>query len=209
MSHLLPVLEPTVAIHDPRAGLSTTPGFERHTAAHAETGKPRSPAWLDRVVESIQADFDQSLSVQSLAAEVGLHPIHVSRVFRRVHRISIRTYLRQVRIRFACRRLRQPGVHLADLALRAGFADQSQFTRAFKSVMGTTPGRYRKWLREVLHSASAAPGGHQRVSNRSLSLESSSAKARNRPSPETAKPKSFAGRSSCHTVRSAPRGRSR
>ncbi len=162
-----------------------------------------APAWLGRVIELIHLNFDQPLSVQGLAREIGIHPIHLSRVFRRIHRISIRDHLRRVRIRFACTRIRQPGIQLADLALSAGFADQSQFTRAFKDVMGVTPGRYRTWLRG-LESLATPARAHQRASSRSLSLESSKARARYLPSPETARPKSFAGRSSCQTVRSAP-----
>jgi len=36
---------------------------------------------------------------------------------------------------------------LADIALDAGFADQSHFTRVFKQITGTTPGAYRSLLK--------------------------------------------------------------
>jgi AraC-like DNA-binding protein len=32
---------------------------------------------------------------------------------------------------------------LAEVAARAGFADQSQFSRHFKRLVGVTPGRFR------------------------------------------------------------------
>lgn len=194
--------DPSITDLAPRAGLTAT----RHRGPALAEAAPGSspPLWLGRVVELIRTDFDQPLTVQGLAREIGIHPIHLSRVFRRVHRISIRDYLRRVRIRFACRRIRRPDVRLADLAQTAGFADQSQFTRAFKEVMGVTPGRYRIWLRSLEGSEA-----HQRARSKSLSLESSSARARYLPSPETASPKSRAGRSSFQTVRSDPWGRSR
>jgi AraC-like DNA-binding protein len=34
-------------------------------------------------------------------------------------------------------------VSLAEVALRAGFSDQSQFTRHFKHLVGLTPGQFR------------------------------------------------------------------
>ena len=119
-----------------------------HTERRRRRDERRPPPWLPRATEMIRARHQQPLTVKGIAAEIGLHPIHLSRVFRRHHRVSIGHYLRRTRVRFACRRLHAPDVHLADLALSAGFADQSQFTRAFRKVMGTTPGRYRKRVME-------------------------------------------------------------
>ncbi|MEM7354344.1 MAG: AraC family transcriptional regulator [Acidobacteriota bacterium] len=115
-----------------------------HATRHQRRGESCPPDWLRRVTERIRDEHDRPLTVQGLAADVGRHPIHLSRVFRQHHRVSIGHYLRRTRVRFACRRLGEPEIQLADLALSAGFADQSQFTRAFRKVMGTTPGRYRK-----------------------------------------------------------------
>jgi AraC-like DNA-binding protein len=39
-----------------------------------------------------------------------------------------------------------PEIDLAEVALAAGFADQSHFTRVFKNVTGITPGVYRQML---------------------------------------------------------------
>jgi AraC-like DNA-binding protein len=36
---------------------------------------------------------------------------------------------------------------LADIAITTGFADQAHFTRAFKAIMGMTPGQYRDAFR--------------------------------------------------------------
>ncbi len=107
----------------------------------------RPPFWLQRATAMIHEEFRRPLSVRGIAQEVGIHPVHLSRVFRRFHRASIGDTLRRVRVQFACDRLCEPGVQLADLALSAGFCDQSQLTHSFKRVVGTTPGRYREWAR--------------------------------------------------------------
>ncbi len=101
------------------------------------------PRWLRRATTMIREEFGSPLTVQGIAREVGVHPVHLSRVFRRVHHRSIGDYLRHVRVQFACDRLCESDVQLADLALSAGFCDQSQLTHSFKKVVGTTPGRYR------------------------------------------------------------------
>ena len=37
----------------------------------------------------------------------------------------------------------RPGLSLAEVAARAGFSDQSQFSHHFKRLVGVTPGRFR------------------------------------------------------------------
>lgn len=106
----------------------------------------RPPGWLDRVVELLHAEFQESLRVSDVASRIGVHPVHLSRVFRRFQGRSIADYVRQLRVRHACQLLSAAQPSLADVALDAGFADQSQFSRAFKQLTGVTPGRFRKTM---------------------------------------------------------------
>jgi len=48
-----------------------------------------------------------------------------------------------VRIEYACRQLMGSNAAVTNIAFAAGFADQSHFSRTFKRLCGTTPGRYR------------------------------------------------------------------
>jgi AraC family transcriptional regulator len=105
------------------------------------------PRWFERLEEMIRADFTTALTVTGLAARVGLHPVHLSRTWRRFRRCSIGDFVHRLRIDTACRRMATEPVALADLSLEVGFSDQSQFSRAFKQVTGTTPGRYRSAFR--------------------------------------------------------------
>jgi AraC family transcriptional regulator len=104
----------------------------------------RAPNWLGRAVDLLRSEFFRNLTVNEIAAEVGVHPLHLSRVFRQFHRQSIGDYLRQVRIQFACQRLMEAEAQLADVAAATGFSDQSHFTRVFKQVTGLTPGVFQK-----------------------------------------------------------------
>lgn len=114
------------------------------TAARTrERGERQAPAWLARVMARLEADFQQPLAVSGLAAEAGVHPVHLARVFRRAHGRTIGEHVRRLRIRYACRRLAEPDASLADVALAAGFADQSHFGRVFHEMTGLTPGQYR------------------------------------------------------------------
>ena len=56
-------------------------------------------------------------------------------------------YVRRLRLEWVARQLAESERPLARLALAAGFADQSHFTRAFKRYSGLTPSAYRRTMR--------------------------------------------------------------
>jgi AraC family transcriptional regulator len=104
----------------------------------------RAPAWLSTLEELLHARFTEHLSMRSLASEVDRHPVHVARVFRAHHGMTIAAYVRHLRVAWAQEQLRQPDRVTAEVALAAGFADQSHFTRAFRRVMGRPPSAWRR-----------------------------------------------------------------
>lgn len=106
------------------------------------------PKWLDRVVELLRAEFKQNLSTNFIASQVGVHPFHLSIVFRRFHHQTIGDFLKCLRVNFACEELVKADVDLASVAIASGFADKNHFTRVFKQTTGVTPGTYRKLTRK-------------------------------------------------------------
>ncbi len=104
------------------------------------------PAWLPKVKRLLNVRFAQSPSLGDLAAAVGVHPDYLSSAFRKQYGVTVGDYLRKRRIEYACRQLAAAEMSLADIALEAGFCDQSHFTRTFRRLMGTTPREYRASL---------------------------------------------------------------
>jgi AraC family transcriptional regulator len=104
----------------------------------------RPPAWLKRVVDLLQARFLDGLRLPEVAREAGVHPVHLTRVFRAHHGVSLGAYVRGLRLDWAATRLAGSRSTLGDIALEAGFADQSHFTRMFKRHTGSTPGQFRR-----------------------------------------------------------------
>jgi AraC family transcriptional regulator len=102
------------------------------------------PVWLSRAIDRLQSDFRCSLRISDVAAEVGTHPAHLSRVFRDRMGVPIGDYVHRLRVRYAGEELCRPGARLADVAAAAGFADQSHLTRVFKRVTGVTPAVFRR-----------------------------------------------------------------
>jgi AraC family transcriptional regulator len=106
----------------------------------------RGSAWLAAVVELLHEHSPQVPTLTELAAEAGVHPGHLARAFRQAFGTTVCEYSRSLRLEWAAARLERDG-SLAEIALEAGFADQSHFTRAFRRFTGVTPGRYRELLR--------------------------------------------------------------
>lgn len=109
----------------------------------------RPPAWLGRVEELLREGYREPLTLDHLASEAGVHPVHLTRTFRRFHGRTPGEYVQELRVRQVCGALgdsRAPQAPLAEIALDAGFADQSHCTRIFKRITGTTPGSFRATL---------------------------------------------------------------
>ena len=107
----------------------------------------RPPRWLKQVDELLHARFAANVALGELAAVVGVHTVHLARVFRKFHGCSIGDYVRQLRIEFASRELATTAHSLADIASAAGFADQSHFSRTFKQHTRLLPTEFRNLLR--------------------------------------------------------------
>ena len=102
-----------------------------------------APYWLRRILEKLRTEFRERLTMDELAREAGVHPVHLSRVFRRITGKGIGEYVHRLRIREACERMIKPEASLAEISCDLGFADQSHFTRTFHSITGTSPGAFR------------------------------------------------------------------
>jgi AraC family transcriptional regulator len=118
----------------------------RHPLPAAEL---RPPPWLRRARELIHDRFAENLSLGEIAAAVGVHPVHLARVFRRQHGCTPGDYIRNLRVEFACRQLATTDIPMVQIALSAGFPDQSLFTKTFRRQMRVTPGEYRRHFRAL------------------------------------------------------------
>lgn len=104
------------------------------------------PYWLKRVVNKLGDEHCDRITLDGLSAEARVHPVHLSRVFRRFMGQGIGEYVHRLRIRTACERLLEPEKTFAEISVELGFADQSHFCRVFRRITGTTPQNFRTSL---------------------------------------------------------------
>lgn len=104
-------------------------------------------AAVARVKEYLRSSFEAdaslpTLCLSDLANVACLSPYHFIRVFSNHTGLTPHAWLMQLRARKARELLRQ-GAAIADAAAQAGFADQSHLSKAFKRLLGYTPGHFR------------------------------------------------------------------
>jgi len=97
--------------------------------------------WLATIEQLLREENVTSLA--ALGAAVGRHPAHVAREFRARYGCSVGEFVRARRIDAARDALRDGDRSIAQIALDAGFYDQSHFTNVFRRLVGMTPERYR------------------------------------------------------------------
>lgn len=106
--------------------------------------EPDPPRWLRQVKDLLHDRFMDNLSLETLAEMAGVHPAHLSRAFRRHFRCTLGDYVRDLRIEQARHALAKSNTPLSEIALAAGYSDQSHFATAFKRSTGLTPLQFRK-----------------------------------------------------------------
>jgi AraC family transcriptional regulator len=109
-------------------------------------GFRKPPPWLVRAREFVEAHFWEQLNLVMIAEEVGVHPVHLAREFRRYFDCTFGGYIRNRRIEYARERLAGSDDALAEIAQASGFCDQSHLSRTFKKATGTTPATFRRAL---------------------------------------------------------------
>ena len=108
----------------------------------------RSPRWLSQARALLHDQYREQLRLAEVADAVGVHPVHLARVFRLRYGTPVGAYVRGLRLSWAAGRLTDSQDAIAQIAQEAGFFDQSHFTRTFRQHFGLTPQAYRRAARQ-------------------------------------------------------------
>ena len=138
-------------------GLLEAGAWEMLASLHQAVPKTRPllPAWAYQAYEAVMdMACDTHLRIADVASALGVHPVHLARVFRQAWGCSPGEMLRWRRVEQASGMLRRQDMSMAEVALSVGFADQSHMNRAFHARYGMTPANYR---RQMFQTSKTAP----------------------------------------------------
>lgn len=99
---------------------------------------------VDEIDVCIKRHDDEALALSALSRRLGYSEFHMTRKFKEISGMSFRDYLRQRRLAFALKEVRDGERSMLDIAFDYGFSSHEAFTRAFKAAYGVVPSAYRK-----------------------------------------------------------------
>lgn len=91
----------------------------------------------------IRQNYAASLSLETVARQVGLSPVYFSAIFKKETGIGFSDYLNQCRIEQAKKLLEETGLKVHAVSEAVGFSGPRYFSRVFRNLVGVRPSEYR------------------------------------------------------------------
>ena len=103
-----------------------------------------APWQVHRAIELLISDPSARCSVSMLARACGLSDSHFAHAFKTSTGLPPHRWLSLHRVQRARELIESTGESLSSIAVSCGYADQSHLTRAFRSVLGSSPAAWRR-----------------------------------------------------------------
>jgi len=106
-------------------------------------GRDHGNQHIRKALLYIAGNYSQPLTIAMTSAHVGLSPNHFSALFQKSVGMKFHDYLCRIRVEESKNLLLFSDYSLTDIAIAAGFPDQSYFCKVFKRIVGLPPGQFR------------------------------------------------------------------
>lgn len=108
------------------------------------SSKNSRPDWLTKIVEILNDNWNEEISLGDLASAANVHPKTISKYFPKFFDCTLGEYRRRIKIEKSLALIKNSNFSLTEIALNCGFYDQSHFTETFKRLTGFLPKHFRK-----------------------------------------------------------------
>lgn len=98
------------------------------------------------VLDKIESDYAEKMTIPSLSAELCLTPDHFTRIFREGVGVPPVEYINRVRLHRALTLLAETSLSVSEVAERSGFFSMQYFYRIFRETLGNSPLSFRNML---------------------------------------------------------------
>ena len=99
---------------------------------------------LSHVLRYINTNFATIENLEEVADEFFISKYHLCHMFKQHLGVPLVTYLNTIRIRAACKLIKEGKLSTAEIAAACGFHSTSYFCKVFKDEKGRSPGKYLK-----------------------------------------------------------------
>lgn len=101
----------------------------------------------DRLCEEIKNymewNYFSNIKISDIADYFGYHEKYVSSLFHKQTGTTLKQYLSDTKMKYACRALSTTDISVNQLSIHLGFSDSHNFSTAFKRIVGLSPSAYR------------------------------------------------------------------
>lgn len=113
--------------------------------------KYRSNDTISVIKKYIDDNFSScDFSLDNMSKELGYNKKYISATFKKNMNVGIVEYLKTVRVQQACTMMQQGFVSVTDISYSCGYDDPQYFSRVFKNLMGMSPAKYIKELKNMV-----------------------------------------------------------
>jgi AraC-like DNA-binding protein len=114
--------------------------------------KYQEHAGMPLVVEYIESNFTQDVSIETLADLAKLSVSQFNRNFKKIFQITPSDYINHTRLNSASQDLISTRKSITQISSENGFYDSSYFAKQFKKQFHCSPGEYRKTYRDDMNN---------------------------------------------------------
>ncbi len=108
--------------------------------------KKQSSAHLTNAINYVKQNFQDDLSLETVAKKVFVSTYYLSHLFRDEMDMTYSDYVAKVRMEAAIKMMKSNKPSIQDIAIETGFHDSGYFTKTFKKYFGITPKKYMDLL---------------------------------------------------------------
>lgn len=105
----------------------------------------KKPAWTGKLKELLHENWNQELSLPEIANLLNVHPVTISKYFRKYFFCTYSEYRSRLKIDQSIDLIKNSSFSLSEIAFHCQFSDQSHFIRNFKKRTGFLPKDFRKY----------------------------------------------------------------
>lgn len=111
---------------------------------YAEPRNSFNPKWVKTLKVLLNDKWNKRLTLTELAKKTDVHPVTISKYFRKYFNCTLGEYQRKIKINKSLALIKNKHKSLTEISYTCGFSDQSHFIRNFKMLTGFSPNKFRK-----------------------------------------------------------------
>ncbi|MHA0857343.1 response regulator transcription factor [Paenibacillus sp. CMAA1364] len=111
-----------------------------------QTAVPKDTLVFEQIRNFIEQHIDQDLTLQIVADRFFYNPSYLSRLFKTKLNKNYITFVTEIRIQHAQKKLQNPELLITDICMMCGYKSYKHFVKMFRTITHMTPTEYRKQL---------------------------------------------------------------